>query len=835
MATLAEIRKNYPMYSDLSDQDLADKLHAKYYSDLPKETFYSKIGFSPANVAKTTIEDQTNEKPDLNQVMKQLGVPSPSNIGFGRQVSESVQNIGRGALNTVEGFNELLKSMTGSPEELKKYHENVDRERKFYEENMPAAKNQSAAGSRFIGENLPFAAPIAETVSAAKLLPRLLKGAATGGLIGGSQYVGEDGSRLFNTLLGSGIGTAIPLAGEVPGAIKSIVKGVTNKISPLFMKTEPFRVAVEKAENNVMEARNTLNKAREAAQAETGKTSTGALKYAIKKGNEKLAAAPAEMQAPETNFSPEKLKEYEDRVAHAEAEHAKAMESFNEAKEAAQAETGKSSIPALQYGIKSAEEKMAEIKTPETIASQEKVSQAENEHAANLSELNDAKAERQQIQNQLDEHLGKGQSHAEIGGHRANEIISAKKKEIGADYDKIEKDLDQKNVTIKDNEESKNILDHIRESLKKTNDLSPEGSKLEQALTGIKDDANIPARRLLSIMRTTRDYAAKLRNKQFGIGVDDETRLASKEHANSLEQKVEEIRPILKKVMGTDNAKIFEKANGRWSKEIAPIQRNRIYNQIRFGELLPDNPIRSLRGSFEGNPELRDIIKNDPELVKRVIAQRYESKPSSIHNPNELTSSYLDKLPELKDLLTQHSNATSRLEQAEKDFKTSQANLKAQNAEHEKNLKLAEESSKKQSDLKSDVELNNKHIDVLKEKLKSKRLSLQEKIKTENELKEQKKIQADLMKQQKAIPTSKIDIGKLKQDLAEYNQHLKIIEDQKNNYNLSLAEHVKVKKEYDDLMRKQQDATNLLKKALYLSGAGYAVSKGIDLYHSVSK
>src|SRR5882672_1481291 len=44
MPTLAEIRQQYPQYEDISDTELADKLHAKFYADLPKEDFDKKIG-----------------------------------------------------------------------------------------------------------------------------------------------------------------------------------------------------------------------------------------------------------------------------------------------------------------------------------------------------------------------------------------------------------------------------------------------------------------------------------------------------------------------------------------------------------------------------------------------------------------------------------------------------------------------------------------------------------------------------------------------------------------------------------------------------------------------
>jgi hypothetical protein len=46
MPTLAEIRQQYPEYNDLSDAKLADSFYTKYYTDMPREDFYKKIGYS---------------------------------------------------------------------------------------------------------------------------------------------------------------------------------------------------------------------------------------------------------------------------------------------------------------------------------------------------------------------------------------------------------------------------------------------------------------------------------------------------------------------------------------------------------------------------------------------------------------------------------------------------------------------------------------------------------------------------------------------------------------------------------------------------------------------
>lgn len=54
MATLDEIRQKYPQYSDMSDQQLAQALHEKHYSDIPFEQFASTIGL-PTNKPKPNL------------------------------------------------------------------------------------------------------------------------------------------------------------------------------------------------------------------------------------------------------------------------------------------------------------------------------------------------------------------------------------------------------------------------------------------------------------------------------------------------------------------------------------------------------------------------------------------------------------------------------------------------------------------------------------------------------------------------------------------------------------------------------------------------------------
>ena len=43
MATLAEFRTKYPQYNDMPDVELADSLHQKFYSDIPRPQFFQQL------------------------------------------------------------------------------------------------------------------------------------------------------------------------------------------------------------------------------------------------------------------------------------------------------------------------------------------------------------------------------------------------------------------------------------------------------------------------------------------------------------------------------------------------------------------------------------------------------------------------------------------------------------------------------------------------------------------------------------------------------------------------------------------------------------------------
>lgn len=63
MPTMQEVRAKFPQYDDMSDAALADALHRKFYSDMPRADFDTKIGLSTSQPAKPAAGEYVQPAP----------------------------------------------------------------------------------------------------------------------------------------------------------------------------------------------------------------------------------------------------------------------------------------------------------------------------------------------------------------------------------------------------------------------------------------------------------------------------------------------------------------------------------------------------------------------------------------------------------------------------------------------------------------------------------------------------------------------------------------------------------------------------------------------------
>lgn len=94
MPTLADVRQQYPQYSDMSDQQLADALHNTFYGDMPRAEFDRRIGLSVQQTPTSTTEPAI----DMADVAKSAGIGVvKGGIGIGGLSGDARELLASGA------------------------------------------------------------------------------------------------------------------------------------------------------------------------------------------------------------------------------------------------------------------------------------------------------------------------------------------------------------------------------------------------------------------------------------------------------------------------------------------------------------------------------------------------------------------------------------------------------------------------------------------------------------------------------------------------------------------------------------------------------------------
>jgi len=84
MATLAEFRTKYPQYNDMPDVELADSLHQKFYSDIPRPQFFQQLDIVGSQLpgSEKTISLPKAEPSIMDRLSAVLEVPATMATGL---------------------------------------------------------------------------------------------------------------------------------------------------------------------------------------------------------------------------------------------------------------------------------------------------------------------------------------------------------------------------------------------------------------------------------------------------------------------------------------------------------------------------------------------------------------------------------------------------------------------------------------------------------------------------------------------------------------------------------------------------------------------------------
>lgn len=94
MATIAEIRRKYPQYNDLSDRQLADSLRTKFYSDIPEDDFLRRVGLGGTDFIDDMQRGAGQAIASVGSALRDVPIPQISSFGqkaeeYGKKVVEA--------------------------------------------------------------------------------------------------------------------------------------------------------------------------------------------------------------------------------------------------------------------------------------------------------------------------------------------------------------------------------------------------------------------------------------------------------------------------------------------------------------------------------------------------------------------------------------------------------------------------------------------------------------------------------------------------------------------------------------------------------------------------
>lgn len=244
MPTIAEVRQQYPQYDDLSDGQLADALHSKFYSDMPKADFLSKIGMGESETGK-------NLRSELSAASNTL---TKDQSGIGRDVDSFMR--GAADMATFGLADELAAAggaLTGIGGEFGEYSRNLMRERVKQDQRDERDPIASTAGRVAGGVGTGVGLAKSGVSLTGRLAPtagigaRIGAGAAEGAAYGGAYGAGsgEGAKDRFTDAVGGAV-----MGGAIGGAVPAIAAGAKAATKPvrdaIFARTNPGGYAEQK-------------------------------------------------------------------------------------------------------------------------------------------------------------------------------------------------------------------------------------------------------------------------------------------------------------------------------------------------------------------------------------------------------------------------------------------------------------------------------------------------------------------------------------------------------------------------------------------------------------
>jgi hypothetical protein len=259
MPTIADVRKKYPQYDDLSDEQLADGFHKKFYRDIPREDFLAKLGvITPARVGPEEVNELPEPPTSKASDAVARGIEQGASLGFSDEIGAAKEagTKGMGVPEVSGPFSLIAQPIVGAVRSLLTDDGAKDYEAAIEPRRAEIEVAETEHPGAFMAGNVAGALATAPITPAAKVAQgagwagRALAGAKTGAGYGAAYGVGT--GETAEERLGQGATGA--LAGGLTGMVASpVVDGVIaggralkNAVSPIVGAFNPEKEAARR-------------------------------------------------------------------------------------------------------------------------------------------------------------------------------------------------------------------------------------------------------------------------------------------------------------------------------------------------------------------------------------------------------------------------------------------------------------------------------------------------------------------------------------------------------------------------------------------------------------
>lgn len=264
MATLAEIRAKHPEYGDLTDQQLADGLYKKFYSDMPRAAFDAKVGLTadgpPGQPGSREYADWAAAQARAGKPLRQVSPTPPGPVAPPVNLYDATMATVNGLTGSVPGLQQASDALlaggqtvgdmaTGQPVDFGARFNAIEGQRKAVVDKAPLANTLGGIGGTMaltggVGALPGGAAALGLEGGVGKqLVNSALSAGGYEGLQGlahghtGGQLLADEGIGAGSGLIGSAIGQGLNKLGQT--VADKLTEATQNRLTREAIKNAP--------------------------------------------------------------------------------------------------------------------------------------------------------------------------------------------------------------------------------------------------------------------------------------------------------------------------------------------------------------------------------------------------------------------------------------------------------------------------------------------------------------------------------------------------------------------------------------------------------------------